>query len=165
MDKLNEDLDNITSNDKKLINNYNQNIKENLNKAIIEINSLSQSINLYKETIFDYIILSTQKSDLIAKYSKANTGGSFNLPAVFSSSLGSYNLDSMKDDNKEIENINNMLKSIENQKNSSIKFICRSQSDLTKYISNLMTLNNELETYLELLAQNTSWESNIKIKK
>ena len=160
MENLNEDLDNLSAKDKRLITNYSQNIKENIEKSILEINSLLKSIQIYRDTISDYITLSSQKSDLVSKYTKANTGGSFNLPAVFSTSLGSYDLNAINNDSKKAEEITQMLSNVENQKESAVKFICRNQADLTKCLSNLIKLNNELDTYLELLAQNSSWNSN-----
>lgn len=162
---MNEEYENIPEKDARIINNFSTNIKNNLDKAILELQSLQKSLEIYKESINDYITLSVQKNDIVAKYSKANTGGAYNLPAVFASSAGSYDPNAMKADSEKEADIIRTLNSVESQKDSSVKFLVRNQADLTTYIKNVIKLNGELDTYLELLSQNCSWESNKSIKK
>ena len=43
--------------------------------------------------------------------------------------------------------------------------IVRAQNEMKLYLTAIARINNDLEIYLEQLAQETSWESNKQIKK
>lgn len=168
--KYNEDTGNyepvnIDEQNRKVINGFKNTIDATSKKAIEETESLKSSLELYKSTIEDYINLSVEKSDIVAKYSKANNGGVYNLPGVFASSSGAYDISAMKQDNQRIEQVKSLYSSVDTQKKAYVKMIVRAQNEMQLYLRTLLKTANDLDVYLEQLSQDTSWASNTVVKK
>lgn len=140
-------------------------LSENIDKCIKEIDSLKSSVSLYKESANDFVDISVEKCDTVAKYSKANNGGSYNLPGVFASSMGGYDLDAMRADNQRITELNDLYETAENQKNTYFKMIIRAQNEMKIYLNTIAHINNDMNAFLEQLSQETSWTSNKQIKR
>ena len=158
-------VQNIDEKNQKVIDALRTGLKDNIEKCLKEIDSLKSAVSLYRDSITDYVDLSIEKSDIVAKYSKANNGSTYNLPGVFASSAGAYDLDAMRADNQRIEQVKSLYDVAEGQKDTYFKMIVRAQNEMKLYLTAIARINNDLEIYLEQLAQETSWESNKQIKK
>lgn len=140
-------------------------LASNIDDCLKEIDSLKTAVAYFKDAETDYVELSVEKNDIVSKYSKANNGGSYNLPGVFASSMGSYDLDAMRSDNKRSEEVMTMASTAQNQKDTYFKMIVRAQNKMRLYLNNIAKINNDVDVYLEQLAQSTSWQSNKDIKR
>ncbi len=149
----------------QVINALKTGLQQNIEKCIKEIDSLKSSVSLYKESANDFVDLAVERSDTIAKYSKANNAGSYNLPGVFASSMGGYDLDAMRQDNQRMIQLNDLYETAENQRDTYFKMIVRAQNEMKIYLNAIARINNDMNIFLEQLAQETSWESNKNIKK
>lgn len=158
-------VQNIDEKNQKVIEALRTGLKNNIEKCLKEIDSLKSAVSLYRDSITDYVDLSIEKSDIVAKYSKANNSGTYNLPGVFASSAGSYDLDAMRADNQRIEQVKSLYDVAEGQKDTYFKMIVRAQNEMKLYLTAIARINNDLDIYLEQLAQETSWESNKQIKR
>lgn len=158
-------VQNIDEKNSKVIEALRTGLKNNIEKCLKEIGSLKSSVSLYRDSVADYVDLAVEKSDIVAKYSKANNAGTYNLPGVFASSAGSYDLDAMRADNQRIEQVKSQYDIAEGQKDTYFKMIVRAQNEIKLYLTAIARMNTDLEIYLEQLAQETSWESNKNIKK
>lgn len=167
LDKLTEGyaVQNIDEKNQKVIESLRTGLKSSIEKCLKEIDSLKSSISLYQEAIADYVDLSIEKSDIVAKYSKASNGGTYNLPGVFASSVGSYDINAMRADNQRIEQVKSLYEVAEGQKDAYFKMIVRAQNEMKIYLTSIARINNDLDIYLEQLAQENSWEANKNIKK
>lgn len=158
-------VQNIDEKNQKVIEALRTGLKSNIEKCLKEIDSLKSAVSLYRDSITDFVDLSIEKSDIVAKYSKANNGGTYNLPGVFASSMGAYDLNAMRADNQRIEQVKSMYEVAEGQKDTYFKMIVRAQNEMKLYLTAIARINADLDVYLEQLAQETSWESNKNIKK
>lgn len=160
---LNESYEtkNIDPKSAQVINALQTALKDNIEKCIKEIDSLKSSISLYKNSADDYVNLAVENSDIVAKYSKANNSGTYNLPGVFASSSGSYDLDAMKTDNQRIEQVKSLYETATNQRSTYFKMIVRAQNEMRLYLNAIARINNDIDIYLEQLSQENSWASNV----
>lgn len=158
-------VQNIDEKNQKVIEALRTGLKGNIEKCLKEIDSLKSAVSLYRDSITDFVDLSIEKSDIVAKYSKANNAGTYNLPGVFASSMGAYDLNAMRADNQRIEQVKSMYEVAEGQKDTYFKMIVRAQNEMKLYLTAIARINADLDVYLEQLAQETSWESNKNIKK
>lgn len=164
MNKVEENYEakNIDAKSSQVINALETALNSNIDKCLKEIDSLKSSVALYKESVGDYVDLSVENSDIVAKYSKANNGGTYNLPGVFASSSGSYDLDAMKADNQRIEQVKSLYNTAKNQRDTYFKMIVRAQNEMRLYLNAIARINNDIDVYLEQIGQETSWASNVK---
>lgn len=158
-------VQNIDQKNQQVIEALRTGLKSSIEKCLKEIDSLKSSVSLYRDAVSDYVDLSIEKSDIVAKYSKANNGGTYNLPGVFASSVGSYDINAMRADNQRIEQVKSLYEVAENQKDTYFKMIVRAQNEMKIYLTSIARINNDLDIYLEQLAQENSWEANKNIKK
>lgn len=149
----------------QVINVLKTGLQQNIEKCIKELDSLKSSVTLYKESANDFVDLAVEKSDTVAKYSKANNAGSYNLPGVFASSMGGYDLDAMRKDNQRMIELNDLYETAQNQRDTYFKMIVRAQNEMKIYLNAIARINNDMNIFLEQLGQETSWESNKQIKK
>jgi Cu/Ag efflux pump CusA len=149
----------------QVINALKTGLQQNIEKCIKEIDSLKSSVSLYKESANDFVDLAVERSDTIAKYSKANNAGSYNLPGVFASSMGGYDLDAMRQDNQRMIQLNDLYETAESQRDTYFKMIVRAQNEMKIYLNAIARINNDMNIFLEQLSQETSWESNKNVKK
>ena len=160
-----DNLNNISKKNVDVVNSLKNSLIENTNKCIKEIDILKTSMSYYKDSMSDFVNLSLERSDTIAKYSKDNNYSSYNLPGVFANSLGSYDLDSLKKDSQRIIEINKLYDEAENQKESYFKMIVRSQNEIKLYLNAIAKISNDISIVLEQLSQESSWNYNKQIKK
>lgn len=158
-------VQNIDQKNQQVIEALRTGLKSSIEKCLKEIDSLKSSVSLYRDAVSDYVDLSIEKSDIVAKYSKANNGGTYNLPGVFASSVGSYDINAMRADNQRIEQVKSLYEVAEGQKDTYFKMIVRAQNEMKIYLTSIARINNDLDIYLEQLAQENSWEANKNIKK
>lgn len=158
-------VQNIDQKNQQVIEALRTGLKSSIEKCLKEIDSLKSSVSLYRDAVSDYVDLSIEKSDIVAKYSKANNGGTYNLPGVFASSVGSYDINAMRADNQRIEQVKSLYEVAEGQKDTYFKMIVRAQNEMKIYLTSIARINNDLNIYLEQLAQENSWEANKNIKK
>lgn len=149
----------------KVINALRLALAANIDDCLKEIDSLKTAVSYFKDAETDYIELSVEKNDIVSKYSKANNGGSYNLPGVFASSMGSYDLDAMRSDNKRSEEVLTLSQTAQNQKDTYFKMMVRAQNKMRLYLNTIAKINTDIDAYLEQLAQSTSWQSNKSIKR
>lgn len=158
-------VQNIDQKNQQVIEALRTGLKSSIEKCLKEIDSLKSSVSLYRDAVSDYVDLSIEKSDIVAKYSKANNGGTYNLPGVFASSVGSYDINAMRADNQRIEQVKSLYEVAEGQKDTYFKMIVRAQNEMKIYLTSIARINSDLDIYLEQLAQENSWEANKNIKK
>lgn len=149
----------------QVINTLKTGLQLNIEKCIKELDSLKSSVALYKESANDFVDLAVEKSDTVAKYSKANNAGSYNLPGVFASSMGRYDLDAMRKDNQRMIELNSLYETAQSQRDTYFKMIVRAQNEMKIYLNAIACINNDINIFLEQLGQETSWESNKQIKR
>ena len=124
------------------------------------IKALEQSLTLYKNALKDFCDLSVEKGQLLAKYSKDTTGQSYNLPGVFASSYGGYDIQQMKQDNERIQEVLSLLEQAENQKDMYFKMIQNAQNNIMKELNQVAKNSVDIEAFLAQLEDFTSWQSN-----
>lgn len=150
----------IDQKSKQVIDSLEKSNETNIVQALANIKSLEQSLTLYKEALKDFCDLSVEKAQLLAKYSKDTTGQSYNLPGVFASSYGGYNIDQMKQDNQRIQEILSLLEQTENQKNMYFKMVQNAQNNIMKELNQVTKNSVDIEAFLAQLENFTSWQSN-----
>ena len=162
MAKLNENYitRNIDAKNKAVLDSLKKSTENNTTQALANIKSLEQALTLYKDALADYCDLSVEKADLEAKYSKDTSGGSYNLPGVFASSEGAYDLPSMKADNARIQELLSLLNQAENQKDMYFKMVQRAGADIMKELSQVIKNSADIEAYIAQLSEFASWQSN-----
>lgn len=153
---------NLNDKNVKVINALEVGLKSNIEKCLSEIDSLKSSVSLYRDSVSEYVDLAVENNDIVAKYSKANNGGSYNLPGVFASSSGSYDLNAMRNDNQRIEQVKSLYETAKNQRDTYFKMIVRAQNEMRLYLNAISRINNDIDVYLENIANETSWASNVK---
>lgn len=149
----------------QVINALKKGLSDNIEKCIKEIDSLKSSVSLYKESANDFVDLAVERCDTTAKYSKSNNGGSYNLPGVFASSMGSYDIDAMRQDNQRMIQLNDLYETADSQRDAYFKMIIRAQNEMKIYLNAIAHINSDINIFLEQLGQETSWQSNKNIKK
>lgn len=150
----------IDQKSKQVIGSLEKSNETNIVQALANIKSLEQSLTLYKEVLKDFCDLSVEKAQLLAKYSKDTTGQSYNLPGVFASSYGGYNIDQMKQDNQRIQEILSLLEQTENQKNMYFKMVQNAQNNIMKELNQVTKNSVDIEVFLAQLEDFSSWQSN-----
>lgn len=150
----------IDQKSKQVIGSLEKSNETNIVQALANIKSLEQSLTLYKEVLKDFCDLSVEKAQLLAKYSKDTTGQSYNLPGVFASSYGGYNIDQMKQDNQRIQEILSLLEQTENQKNMYFKMVQNAQNNIMKELNQVTKNSVDIEIFLAQLEDFSSWQSN-----
>ena len=150
----------IDQKSKQVIVSLEKSNETNIVQALANIKSLEQSLTLYKEVLKDFCDLSVEKAQLLAKYSKDTTGQSYNLPGVFASSYGGYNIDQMKQDNQRIQEILSLLEQTENQKNMYFKMVQNAQNNIMKELNQVTKNSVDIEVFLAQLEDFSSWQSN-----
>ena len=88
----------IDQKSKQVIGSLEKSNETNITQALANIKALEQSLTLYKNALKDFCDLSVEKGQLLAKYSKDTTGQSYNLPGVFASSYGGYDIQLLQND-------------------------------------------------------------------
>ena len=76
--------------------------------------------------------------------------------------MGGYDIDIMRADNQRLEQINDLQKTAENQKDAYFKMIIRAQNELKIYLNAIARINVDLSIFLEQISQESSWQSNLK---
>ena len=150
----------IDQKSKQVIGSLEKSNETNITQALANIKALEQSLTLYKNALKDFCDLSVEKGQLLAKYSKDTTGQSYNLPGVFASSYGGYDIQQMKQDNERIQEILSLLEQAENQKDMYFKMIQNAQNNIMKELNQVAKNSVDIEAFLAQLEDFTSWQSN-----
>ena len=150
----------IDQKSKQVLGSLEKSNETNITQALANISALQQSLTLYKGALKDFCDLSIEKAQLLAKYSKDTTGQSYNLPGVFASSYGGYNIEEMKKDNERIQEVLKLLEQAENQKDMYFKMVQNATNNITKELGQVVKNSNNIEIFLSQLEEFTSWQSN-----
>lgn len=126
-------------------------------KAISDIEQLKTILEGFKDTLLEYQELAKEKAMIISKYSKQGASGSYNLPGVFSSSVGHTDVTLMKADNARIGEIGPVIERLKDQKDSYQKMLTRYVNELIYQIRLLTRSSDDIESYLAQLEQATNW--------
>lgn len=150
----------IDQKSKQVLGSLEKSNETNITQALANISALQQSLTFYKGALKDFCDLSIEKAQLLAKYSKDTTGQSYNLPGVFASSYGGYNIEEMKKDNERIQEVLKLLEQAENQKDMYFKMVQNATNNITKELGQVVKNSNNIEIFLSQLEEFTSWQSN-----
>lgn len=142
----------------QLVNNLSAQLDGSLSKGINDSAQLKQVLANYKEAMKDYIELSSKKAEIVSKYANAKTGGSFNLPGVFNTAAGSYDLQQMKNDNAALKDISSTYASAQQQKDVYFKMIINLNTELQQYLRTVSKISEQLEIVFEQLQTDASWD-------
>jgi|GEM_PF-3771248 len=140
-------------------------LKVNINAAIEgcegEIDYLKSALAQYKSSINKNIDTNLENTDIMLKYTNKSTGGTYNLPAVFSN-LASYSIEEAKADSQRLEQLQSELKNSESERNLYFAIVERNIRDLNKRLQNLVRYSNDLSAYLEEMKEyeNSTMRSN-----
>lgn len=153
MDKYQETITNSVTDNK--INTALKNLSGTISKSIVNseavADQLKSALQLYNEALEDYLQLSVEKATLSAKYSNDNPGNPYDLPGVYSSTSGAFDLSQMKIDNQRIEEILPLLEQAESQKDLYFKMIQNARNSLSKDLGNIIQSTVNLEAFLTQL--------------
>lgn len=144
----------------KVLKALKSNSNEAATKALASIKSIADTIENYKTALSEYIDLSVEQSAITAKYSKDVAGGSYNLPGVFSNTVGGYNIEQMKKDNLRLRDVSEQLKAVEAAKDFSSKIISRNATELLTQLKIMSKTLADVDAYLAQLEEFSSWETN-----
>lgn len=147
---------------KQVIGQLQKSNEYNSTQALANIESLRQALTFYKDSLKDFCDLSVEKAQILAKYSKDTTGQSYNLPGVFTSSYGGYDVQQMKADNERLQEVLSLVEKAENQKNMYLKMVQNAQTNIQKELSQINKNAVDIEIFLAQLENASSWASNQK---
>ena len=166
MKKYKETITNSVTDGK--VNSALQNISSSISQSVVNSNAtltqLQSALQMYKEALDDYIQLSVEKSTLSAKYSNDNAGNPYDLPGVFSSTMGTFDLGQMKIDNQRIEEILPLLDQAESQKDLYFKMIQNARNSLSKDLANIIQNSVNLEAFLTQLEEFSGFDNKFRNK-
>lgn len=161
MKKVKETITNNVNDNK--INTALQNISTSISQSVVTsdatLSQLKSALQMYKEALDDYIKLSVEKSTLSAKYSNDNAGNPYDLPGVYSSTSGAFDLQQMKIDNQRIEELLPLLDQAESQKDLYFKMIQNAKNSLSKELANIIQNSVNLEAFLTQLDEFSGFDN------
>lgn len=149
----------IETKNKTILNALQAASAESAQKAETSVQSMSTALKEFANVLKQYIELNVEKSTIVAKYSGEEPGGAYNLPGVFSSSAGSYDLTQMKADNQKLQQVIQQLKEVTATKELYTKIIERSTSELRTQLKVLSKSTQDIEAYLLQLEEFSDWQT------
>lgn len=145
------------------VNNALKTVRGSISQSIVTsstvVEQLKSALEMYQGALDDYVNLSIEKSTLSAKYSNDNPGNPYDLPGVFSSTSGAFDLGQMKQDNARIEELLPLLDQAESQKDLYFKMIQNARNSLSKELANIIQNSINLEAFLTQLDEYSGFDN------
>lgn len=150
---LNSNLETIDKDKLALIENIEKNLEMTANSIESDCQYLMSIIQQYKTIMAVNISSSLEEADIIKKYNSEEHGNTYNLPGIFSTTAGAYDIDAMQRDNERLSNAMQTRKESENQRNTTFSLITQTYNDLKQKLNTLAVNNSEIIQFIETLKQ------------
>ena len=111
--------------------------------ALLGIDYLKSAIQNYKNSLAKRINTSLQKADLTTKYTHNVEGNSYNLPGVFSSTTGGYDISELQKDKAALESIINSNNEAIQASDTYYKMVSYDMTDLKNKLQKLGKIYND----------------------
>lgn len=147
----NYEIKNLNSNSKSIAVDLRAKLISALEGSISELDYLKSSLQNYKHVLDSFTDLNLENADILSKYRYDSTSNSFNLPGVFASSVGSYDIDSIKADNLRLSELKAEIDKIETEQSTYYRMIIGNTNDLLNKIGQIKKYNVLLTTFLNQL--------------
>lgn len=144
-------LDTLSKSDIGIINSAEQSIIKTVNSLVADCQYLANVLVQYKDAMVQNVTSSVQESDILRKYSSGSSGNSYNLPGVFATTLGSYDLERMNQDNARLESAMQIKKESEKQRNTTFALVTQTYGDIRQKLNSLANENQQIVQYIEAL--------------
>lgn len=151
--ELNSNIETISDDKLKLINNISKNLELTANSIEADCQYLMSIIEQYKSNMAINISSSLEEADIINKYNSEEHGNTYNLPGIFSTTAGAYDLEAMQRDNDRLADAMEKRKASESQRNTTFSLITQTYNDLKQKLNTLAINNNEVIQFIEHLKQ------------
>ena len=116
-----------------------------------EIKELNETIQQFNQIYDDYYSAISQYSDLMAKYhtdeGNKNTG-SYQLPGI-NNKLPSYDVESIKHDSDKIDQLKDIIKELDSQRNIYFNMMARHSNQIFNIIRDLNKNTQDLDVLIE----------------
>lgn len=129
--------------------------------ALLGLDYLKSAIQNYKDSLANRINTSLQKADLTIKYTHNQPGNSYNLPGVFSSTTGGYDIAELQKDKAALESIIDTNTEAIQATNTYYKMVSYDMNDLRNKLQKIGKLYNDLLSYIDQIE--TYSKGNMKI--
>lgn len=146
-------LDTLSKSDVGIINSTEQNIIKTVNTLVADCQYLATILSQYKDAMSLNVNASVEESDILRKYNSGPNGNTYNLPGVFSTTLGAYDQEKMSQDNDRLEKAMQQKKDTEKQRNTAFALITQTYGDIRQKLNSLANSNQELIQYIEALKE------------
>lgn len=144
-------LDTLSKSDVGIINSAEQSIIKTVNSLIADCQYLANVLVQYRDAMVQNVAASVQESDILRKYNSGPSGNSYNLPGVFATTLGTYDLEKMNQDNERLESAMQTKKESEKQRNTTFALVTQTYGDIRQKLNSLANENQQIIQYIEAL--------------
>lgn len=144
-------LDTLSKSDIGIINSAEQSIIKTVNSLVADCQYLENVLVQYKDAMVQNVTSSVQESDILRKYNSGSSGNSYNLPGVFATTLGTYDLERMNQDNERLESAMQIKKESEKQRNTTFALVTQTYGDIRQKLNSLANENQQIIQYIESL--------------
>ena len=121
--------------------------------ALVEIDYVKSSLELFKQSLIDRINTTLEQADLTAKYTKPQeSSSSYQLPGVFSDTIGSYDINELRNDNAKLTTIKQDSENAKKQNDMYYKMVSGNMADLTNKLQKLSKNYSDLISYIHQLS-------------
>ena len=144
-------LDTLSKSDIGIINSAEQSIIKTVNSLVADCQYLANVLVQYRDAMVQNVSSSVEESDILRKYNSGPNGNTYNLPGVFSTTLGTYDLEKMNQDNDRLEKAMQIKKDSEKQRNTTFALVTQTYGDIRQKLNSLANENQQLIQYVEAL--------------
>ena len=117
---------------------------------------LQNALKMYSDAMNDYVSLKLEHQGILDKYITKSTGtysAAYHLPGVFTSSMASYDINSARDDNRRVMELNGLIDEAEHQKDYYYDNLVTCFNDLVNSLQKLRKYDGAIVEYLVLMQQ------------
>lgn len=154
----NYEIKNLNSTSKQIAVDLRAKLLAAIEGSLSEIEYLKSSLQNYKGVLNDFADMSIENADIISKYRYNPTSSSFNLPGVFASTVGSYDLESMSADNNRLSELKDDLDEIDTQQQTYYKMMIGNANDTMDKIRQIKKYHGLLSQFLQQLQTSLDME-------
>ena len=142
-------LDTLSKSDIGIISSAEQNIIQTVNALVADSQYLASVLVQYRDALVQNVNSSVEESDILRKYNSGPSGNAYTLPGVFATTLGSYDLEKMNQDNERLEKAIQIKKESEKQRNTTFALVTQTYGDIRQKLNSLANENQQIIQYIE----------------
>lgn len=141
----------ISERDIDYLKDKSNNLRSNIDFIIADSENLIKNLNTFKSVFIENTNTLIEEADILRKYNSAQNKNNYNLPGVFADTIGSYDIESAKNDKERMEVIQKQKNETERIKNDCFTEITKLYNRIKSNLNLFATENQDINKFIEEL--------------